>query len=44
MGDAESGNVAEGETFEHTFDTAGTYEYFCIPHETSMKGEVVVEE
>lgn len=39
------GDVAGGESYEHTFETAGTYEYFCVPHEMSgMKGEVVVEE
>lgn len=24
--------VAQGETYEHTFDVAGTYVYVCIPH------------
>ena len=39
------GEVQGGETYEHTFETAGTYEYFCIPHETAgMKGTVTVEE
>lgn len=34
----------EGETFEHTFDDTGTFEYYCVPHETmGMKGAVVVE-
>jgi plastocyanin len=28
------GNVAGGESYEHTFDVEGTYEYFCIPHES----------
>lgn len=42
-GDPESGDVAEGETFEHTFDTEGTYGYFCIPHESAgMVGTVEV--
>lgn len=37
------GAVGGGETFEHTFETAGTYEYFCIPHEgTGMTGTVEV--
>lgn len=37
------GLVAPGDTFEHTFETAGTYEYFCIPHEGSgMVGTVQV--
>jgi len=44
-GDPESGNVAGGESFEHTFETAGTYRYFCIPHESAgMQGSVVVRE
>jgi plastocyanin len=31
-------------TFRFTFEKAGTYEYFCIPHESSgMIGTVVVE-
>ncbi len=38
-----SGNLDPGETFKHTFDVAGTYRYFCIPHEAAgMKGVVVV--
>lgn len=39
------GQVGAGETFEHTFEVAGTYEYFCIPHESAgMKGTVEVTE
>jgi plastocyanin len=35
----------EGATFEHTFDVAGTYDYFCIPHKTlGMLGRIVVDE
>jgi plastocyanin len=34
VGDPESGDVVGGESFEHTFDVAGSYDYFCIPHET----------
>jgi len=34
----------EGETFEHTFEVAGTYDYVCVPHVTSgMVGTVEVE-
>lgn len=34
----------QGATFEHTFEEAGTYEYFCTPHvDLGMKGAVVVE-
>ena len=44
-GDESGGDVPEGESYGHTFDVAGTYEYFCIPHEMSgMVGEVTVEE
>jgi halocyanin-like protein len=33
-----------GETYEHTFESAGKYEYLCSPHEQmGMKGAVVVE-
>jgi plastocyanin len=31
----DSGDVAGGEEFSHTFDTPGDYTYFCIPHETA---------
>lgn len=35
----------EGATFEHTFETAGTYDYFCLPHKTlGMVGRIVVGE
>lgn len=42
--DSESGYIPGGESYEHTFETAGTYKYFCIPHESTGKGTVVVEE
>lgn len=33
-----------GATFSHTFPTAGTFEYFCVPHCSSgMKGTIVVQ-
>ncbi|WP_255171553.1 halocyanin domain-containing protein [Natrononativus amylolyticus] len=33
-----------GETFEYTFDDAGTYRYYCEPHlNVNQKGAVVVE-
>jgi plastocyanin len=39
------GDIPGGESYEHTFEEAGSYEYFCIPHEMSgMIGTVVVEE
>jgi plastocyanin len=41
--DVSGGLIAAGETFDHTFETPGTYEYVCIPHESSeMVGTVVV--
>jgi plastocyanin len=34
----------EGDTYSVTFETPGTYEYFCIPHESDgMTGTIVVE-
>jgi plastocyanin len=43
VGDPESGDVLGGESFEHTFEVTGTYEYFCIPHESvGMLGTVEV--
>jgi plastocyanin len=37
--------LAEGETYEHTFEVAGTYEYVCVPHvNNGMVATVVVEE
>ena len=37
------GSVGQGETYRHTFETAGEFPYFCIPHESGMIGTVVVE-
>jgi plastocyanin len=38
-----SGNVAAGKTFEHTFTTEGTFEYWCKRHRAeNMKGTVTV--
>lgn len=40
----DSGNLDAKETFEHTFQTPGTYTYFCIPHEAAkMRGTIVVK-
>jgi plastocyanin len=37
--------LPEGESYEHTFDVAGTYDYVCVPHvKNGMIGTVVVEE
>ncbi|WP_256687440.1 cupredoxin domain-containing protein [Halococcus qingdaonensis] len=39
------GGIASGETYKHTFEVAGTYNYFCIPHEpTGMVGKFTVVE
>lgn len=36
---------ADDEPFEHTFEAAGVYDYFCIPHEAGgMIGSVIVGE
>ena len=40
-----SGNAGSVDTFEHTFDTAGTFFYTCEPHAgLGMKGSITVEE
>lgn len=39
------GNVRPGETYSHTFEVAGEYGYYCIPHEAAgMKGTILVTE
>jgi plastocyanin len=39
----DSGDVNPGQTFTHTFDTPGTYKYFCQPHETAgMVATIIV--
>ena len=40
-GSFDSGLFGQGGTFSHTFDSAGTYEYFCTRH-PSMQGSVTV--
>ena len=37
----DSGPIRPNGTFSHTFDAAGTYEYYCTPH-PGMTGKVVV--
>jgi plastocyanin len=35
----------EGHTYEYTFETPGTYAYYCTPHRgLGMEAEIVVEE
>ncbi len=38
----QSGTIAPGDSYEQTFDTAGSYDYFCEFH-VNMKGTIVVE-
>lgn len=41
----DSGNLSPGESFSYTFDEAGSYPYFCIPHvNLGMTGSVTVVE
>jgi plastocyanin len=40
-GSFDSGGHSSGETFDHTFETAGTFSYHCTIH-GSMKGTVAV--
>lgn len=43
-GSFDSGDYKSSGTFEHTFDEAGNYLYYCEPHRASgMKGAVIVE-
>jgi plastocyanin len=37
----DSGGMSNGETFSFTFDSTGTYPYYCVFH-PDMTGEVVV--
>ena len=34
--------LSKGETYSHTFNEAGTFDYHCTPH-PSMKGKIIVE-
>jgi len=39
-----TGAVQSGQSYVYTFETAGTYPYFCIPHEMAgMEGTIIVE-
>lgn len=40
----DSGDIAPGGTFTYTFNETGTFEYFCIPHQPSMTGQIIVSE
>ncbi|MEE8492218.1 MAG: plastocyanin/azurin family copper-binding protein [Acidimicrobiia bacterium] len=41
-GSFDSGFLGEAESWSHTFDTVGEFEYFCIPHPW-MRAMVIVE-
>lgn len=38
----DSGELSQGQTFSHTFNEVGTYEYWCKLH-PSMRGKVIVK-
>jgi plastocyanin len=38
----DSGELGKGSTFSFTFDKAGVYTYYCIPHHSKMTGTVTV--
>jgi plastocyanin len=40
--DSWSSPMQSGGAFEHTFNNAGTFPYFCIPHSLGMTGTVIV--
>ena len=37
-----SGILSKGQTYSHTFNQAGTFDYYCTIH-PSMKGKIIVE-
>jgi plastocyanin len=39
---ADAGDFAPGAVYEHTFDTPGTYNYYCTIHGTAARGMVGV--
>ena len=38
----DSGSLAQNATFSHTFNTAGTFPYYCRVHGAMMQGTIVV--
>lgn len=43
-GGLDSELLGNSDTYEFTFDQAGVYEYFCVPHPTQMRGVITVIE
>jgi plastocyanin len=41
-GTFDSGELTEGRQFSFTFPQPGTYPYFCVIHQATMRGEVKV--
>ncbi|MGD0765258.1 MAG: cupredoxin family copper-binding protein [Dehalococcoidia bacterium] len=41
-GSFDSGNLSQGKTYSHTFNTAGTVDYHCSIH-PNMKAQVIVQ-
>ncbi|MDF1611636.1 cupredoxin domain-containing protein [Stygiobacter electus] len=39
----DSGDIGKGGTFTYTFNTKGTFNYYCKPHSSSMRGTVIVQ-
>ena len=39
----DSGLIAKNQSYSHTFDEAGTYDYFCTVHPW-MEGKIIVGE
>ncbi|MCH7661482.1 MAG: halocyanin [Euryarchaeota archaeon] len=43
--DDRAGSIYTGDRFEHTFETPGEHDYYCVPHERGgMVGRIIVEE
>ena len=42
-GKFDSGQLAKGKEFTHTFDETGTFTYFCQIHPGTMNGQVTVQ-
>ena len=38
-----SADLSPGNRFSHTFTTAGPFPYHCIPHESFMRGAIIVQ-